>query len=423
MNPSPLRIDFIYPTRQLMAVVAGLLLSAFCWSAARADDYQLGPADKLSIKVVEWQAAEGVFRDWPAITGEYTISPTGTLAVPFGGEIKAGGKTTSEVAAALAKSLQQKLGLVTLPEASVQVSQFRPVFVAGDVQTPGQLPFMPEMTVMKAVSVAGGMRRGAETSQRFERDFLSARGNYDVLIAERDRLLIRRARLQAELNEETTIKPPPGLSPGSATQKLISDEAAIMRTRKNSLDLQLNAIEELKRLYQGEITSLEKKMVVQGRQMELIRKELANVGGLADRGLVVSSRVMGLETSVADMESKLLDLGTASLRAKQEINKANRNASDLENERKAELATELQKTESALDENRLRITMYKDLMTEVAVNAPAALSVGDGSAPTMQYSIIRMKNGQPTEMTATETTALIPGDVVRVTVAQARPPS
>jgi polysaccharide biosynthesis/export protein ExoF len=137
----------------------------------------------------------------------------------------------------------------------------------------------------------------------------------------------------------------------------------------------------------------------------------------------VSSRVMGLETAVADLESKLLDLGTASLRAKQEINKADQNANNLENGRKAELAAELQKTEASLDESRLRLSMYKDLMTEIAVNASTLLDIGNTFTPSVQYSIVRAQDGKPTEVPASEGTQLIPGDVIRVVITQERPKS
>jgi exopolysaccharide production protein ExoF len=407
----------------VVALVAAFLVAVLPSSVAYAAEYRLGPSDKLVIKIVDWQPAEGTFRDWPSIAGEYTVSPGGTLAIPFSGEIQAAGRTTAEVSSEIAKALHQKLGLVTLPEASVQISEFRPIFVTGDVQTPGKHPFSPDVTVMKAVSLAGGLRRSTDGNQRFERDFVNARGSYDVLVAERDRLLVKRARLRAELAGSIKISQPSDLSASAPTQKLLEEETQIMLSRKATLDLQLTAIDELKKLYQNEIVSLEKKMAVQSRQMDLMRKELTNIGGLADKGLVVSSRVMGLETAVADLESKLLDLGTASLRAKQEINKADQNANNLENGRKAELAAELQKTEASLDESRLRLSMYKDLMTEIAVNASTLLDIGNTFTPSVQYSIVRAQDGKPTEVPASEGTQLIPGDVIRVVITQERPKS
>nr|WP_245581823.1 polysaccharide biosynthesis/export family protein [Phyllobacterium phragmitis] len=409
-------ISWLFPSLLLMLA---MLLTAL---PAGAAEYKLGPMDKLSIRVVEWQTAEGTFREWPTITGDYTVGPSGSLSLPFAGELQAGGKTTSEIASEIAKNLQQKFGLRDLPEASVEVAEFRPIFVSGDVQTPGKYPYDPGLTVLKAVSLAGGMRR-AETGQRFERDFLNARGNYDVLVAERNRLLAKRARLEAELANAQTIKIPKELTDVPDAQKLIDDEAAIMLSRKESLTLQLHALDELKTLYQNEIVSLEKKMVVQNRQKDLMSKELASIGGLADRGLVVNSRVITLETSVADMQSKLLDLDTLSLRAKQEINKAARNATDLENDRKADLANQTQATQAAIDENALKLGMYKNLMTEALVNAPdaGALAASGSEGPVLEYSIVRGGGDDGTkEISADENTPLLPGDLVKVVISNAR---
>ena len=269
------------------------------------------------------------------------------------------------------------------------------------------------MTVLKAVSLAGGMPRTA--GQRFERDYFNARGDYDVIVAEYDRAVVKLARLQAELANEEEIKVPDDLIEKSSAKRLVDDETAIMRTRKNSLDLQISGLKDLKTLYTNEISSLEKKMGVQNRQLDLTRKELTSIGGLADQGLVVNSRLLGLQTSVADMEGKLLDLDTASLRAKQEISKSTQNETDLDNERKSELATEMQATQAKLDESNLKLQMNKNLMTEALVNAPAA--AGNGSEPVvMQYSIVRNSNGKTEETTAEEGTILLPGDVVKVKI-------
>ncbi len=148
--------------------------------SARAEAYRLGTMDKLRVRVAEWQSAEGAFRDWSAVSGDYSVGPAGTISVPFVGELPVTGRTTEEVAAAIGDGLQQKLGLPDRPEASVELAEFRPVFVSGDVQTPGRYPYDPQLTVLKALSIAGGMRR-TETGQGGARDFIMAQGNYEVM--------------------------------------------------------------------------------------------------------------------------------------------------------------------------------------------------------------------------------------------------
>ena len=170
---------------------------------AQTADYQLGSMDKLRIRVVEWQTAEGAVRDWSSISGDYVVGPSGSISMPFIGEMPAVGKTTAEIAAAIGEELQQKLGLPNRPDASVELAEFRPVFVSGDVQTPGKYPYDPQLTVLKAVSLAGGLRRSPRAGG--DRDFINAQGSYAVLVAQRDGLVARRARLMAEADGKQEI--------------------------------------------------------------------------------------------------------------------------------------------------------------------------------------------------------------------------
>ncbi|MEP7453573.1 polysaccharide biosynthesis/export family protein [Phyllobacterium sp. SB3] len=406
--------------RRLEGAVCGLgiALVCSCTGLAHASDYSLGALDKVSVKVVQWQTAEGTFREWPTITSTYTVTSSGNLTLPFAGSIPVSGKTPKDAADAISRSLQQKLGLVDLPETSVEIVEFRPVYVSGLVQLPGKYIFEPDMTVLKAVSLAGGVRRSVDEGQRFERDFFNAEGSYAVLIAERNRLIAALARIQAELQNQPEITMPAEIAKDPQSAALISAEKEIMVSKQNGVDLQLSALQELKALYEAEIISLEKKMVVQNRQLGLAKDELRSIGGLADKGLVVNSRVMDLKTTVADMEGKLLDLDTASLRAKQEVNKATRDASDLANTRKAALTVENRTTQAALDENNLKLVMYKKLMAEALVNAPESAVATGMVAPLLNYTIVRAKDGKVTETAAKEDTLLMPGDMVKVAVSR-----
>ncbi len=385
--------------------------------SGHAAEYQLGVMDKLRIRVVEWQTAEGTFRDWAAISGDYTVGPSGKLSLPFIGETPALGKTTAEIADTISEQLQQKFGLLDRPDASVELAEYRPIFISGDAQTPGQYPYGPGMTVLKAISLAGGLRRTPDAYQGVERNYINADGNHEVYVAERNRLYARRARLIAELQGKE-IEGPKELEDVKDAQAFIAEEEAIKQAREKSMRLQLTAIEDLKKLLQSEIVSLEKKSATQTRQVELAREELKGIGGLADRGLVVNSRVLTIEQKIADMESKILDLDTASLRAKQDINKAIQDATDIGNDRDAELAVQRQQVEADIAGLTLKIEMYRNLMAEALSKAPeaAARSAAAVGQPQASFSIVRGPEDKATEIKAEENTPVLPGDVIKVTV-------
>ena len=408
----------VHGRRFLLAGLALLAMLLSSISAAPAADYKLDSMDKLHIRVVEWQTAEGAVRDWSTLSGDYTVGPSGSISLPFIGEMPAAGKTTAEIALAIGEGLQQKLGLPDRPDASVELAEFRPVFVSGEVQTPGKYQYDPQLTVLKAVSLAGGLRHPADAGGQVDRDFITAQGNYDVLVAQRDSLIAKRARLVAEADGKQKIAFPEELGKSADGEKLIADETAFMAARDKRLRLQLAAIEDLKQLLQNEIASLEKKIATQNRQVDLSRQELKGIGNLKDQGLVVNARVLSIEQTIAELEGKVLDMETAALRAKQDIAKATQDATSLQNDHDAEVAQERQQAEADIEETSLKIGMHTDLMAEALARSPAAAQDA-APAPSISYAIVRATDGKATETAADENTPVLPGDVVKVAIAVA----
>lgn len=181
----------------------------FVGGAAGAEPYLLSVSDKITVKVVEWKAGESTFEELTALGGEYTIGADGQASFPFVGATQGAGKSVTDLAATLGSELQQALGLTAAPDVTIEIAAYGPVYVSGDVNTPGGYPFAPGMTVIKALSLAGGERRTADASGRPERELLTNSGALDLLKDEHLRLLVRRARLDAELAGAQTITLPP----------------------------------------------------------------------------------------------------------------------------------------------------------------------------------------------------------------------
>ncbi|MCD2183835.1 polysaccharide biosynthesis/export family protein [Rhizobium sp. GN54] len=395
-----------------LVLAAGLLLAQ--GTSAFAEDYRLDVLDKLRIRVVEWQTTEGAVRDWSAISGDYAVGAAGQISLPLVGELPVSGKTTAEVAQEIGLRMQKLFALRDLPTASVELAQYRPIFVAGEVQTPGEYPFAPNMTVLKAVSLGGGLRR-ADPGQRFARDFIRADGDASVLVAERNRLLARRARLQAEIAEQDSITMPKELDQAPEAAILLDSETELMKSRDRRQKVQLKALADLKTLLQTEIASLDKKSETQTRQLSLVEDDLKKVDSLAERGLTISSRKLTLEQRTADLQAALLDIDTATLKAKQDATKAAQDETNLINDWDATLAQEMQNTESELEAVTLKLETSRKLMSEALLqSADAGATNRDPSGADATYVILREKDGRPTEIPATETTQILPGDVIKV---------
>ena len=397
-----------------LAVTASLVLLGPLYAFAQEKQYLLGTADKLRIRVAEWQPADGTIRNWDVINGDYSVGVSGSLSLPFIGQLDVAGKTTGQVGEEIGAQLQSKFALRNLPSASVEIYQFRPVFLTGDVQTPGEYPYAPNVTVLKAVSLAGGLRR-SDAGQRFARDFINARGDAAVYDDQRGRLLARQARLQAEVRGDTEIAKTPALEKILNIDALLESENALMKSRSERYTLQLKALTDLRQLLETEVESLQKKSETQNRQLQLANEDKEKVNRLNEQGLALAQRRISAEERAAEVESTLLDIDTSSLRAKQDINKAMQDEINLRNDWVAQRSKELQDTEAELQKLNLQLGTSRELMSEALAQSAEAIRFDPtGKSASITYVIVREEGGQSKEIKADETTPVQPGDVIKV---------
>jgi polysaccharide export outer membrane protein len=107
--------------------------------------YVIGPEDVLDIEV--WQEKE--------FSREVPVRPDGKITLPLLNDIQAAGMTPNELAASIAKLLEK---YVTGPQVTVIVGQIRSrlIYISGEVNKPGALPLLTNMTVLQAISMVGG---------------------------------------------------------------------------------------------------------------------------------------------------------------------------------------------------------------------------------------------------------------------------
>lgn len=97
------------------------------------------------------------------LTGDYQVDTGGYVALPLAGSIKAAGLTPPE----LEKSLEKQFRGTYLrnPKVTVEVMTFRPFYVLGEVQKPGEYPYRAGLNVLSAIAIAGGATYRANTSE------------------------------------------------------------------------------------------------------------------------------------------------------------------------------------------------------------------------------------------------------------------
>jgi protein involved in polysaccharide export with SLBB domain len=112
--------------------------------AATAGGYPLDSGDRMRIVVF---GQEG-------LTNSYVVGAGGYIDMPLIGSVAARGLTTDQLASRISDKLRD--GFIREPHVAVEIEAYRPFFILGEVNAPGQYPYVANMTVETAVAIAGG---------------------------------------------------------------------------------------------------------------------------------------------------------------------------------------------------------------------------------------------------------------------------
>lgn len=123
-------------------------------SSGTTPGYLLDTGDKLRINVFNEEK----------LTGDYAVSPAGTIAFPLIGAVPARGLTADQLAAGLSGQLRT---FVNDPRVAAEMLTYRPYYILGEVARPGEYPFVNGMRIEQAVAAAGGYTYRANTTRVF----------------------------------------------------------------------------------------------------------------------------------------------------------------------------------------------------------------------------------------------------------------
>jgi len=121
------------------------------------EGYRLGAGDKMRIIV---------FGE-PDLSGEFFVDDGGSVDLPLIGDIPAGGATVGEFEQKVVASFRD--GYLRDPKVSIEVLNYRPFFIIGEVKNGGEYPYKGGLTVQDAVAIAGGYSYRANVGSAFIR--------------------------------------------------------------------------------------------------------------------------------------------------------------------------------------------------------------------------------------------------------------
>lgn len=154
--------------RLWLALLIGALVLSACASqsapplpadvaAQSASVYRLGLGDKVRINVFGEKD----------LSGEYQVSANGSVTMPLIGDVPAVGLSARELEARLTDKYRG--GYLRDPKIVVEVYDFRPYYVLGEVEKPGRYPALEGTTILGAIATAGGFTYRADQKKVFIR--------------------------------------------------------------------------------------------------------------------------------------------------------------------------------------------------------------------------------------------------------------
>lgn len=389
-------------------VVVGLVAVLHAAPVAGQVEYALGPEDRIRLKVFEWRPSRDETFSWEALNDEYAVGSDGDLSLPLVGRIAAAGATRDALATRISEQLAEQMGLGRRPSVAIEIIEYRPFYILGPVAAPGAYPFKPGLTILKAVSLAGGLSTRSDSSPR---EAISGQGELEVLLLERDAALARIARFEAELRDAESVETPPelaGRASRASTAQLMRQERAIFAARREAFQSKLAALEQLRADLQTEVPAQNAMLENVELQLKSLREDLETISGV-----LTTMQARSMEREIVKLDGERLRGETSLLRAQQEVSRAELSIIELRTQRAQELVAEVRETQAQLDQIERRIQTTGELIDEAETSDFYAVEPGKRRL-TPVYFIVRDQDGQTVELPAEEATAVEPGDAIKV---------
>jgi polysaccharide biosynthesis/export protein len=401
------------------------LFVAFSVFAASAEsaDYLIRPGDVLQIDVT---GVSGIQNRMP-------VGVDGTVRVPLAGPVPVAGRSLDDINALVQTRLASKTLRQTSPSGEefliiidpeqilVSIAEYRPVYLTGDVTSPGERQYRPGLTVRQAISLAGGSGIGNEAVSDMLLQAADFRAEHANLWMEFARERMRIARIRSELagadappafEVEETPLPPETVA-----------ELARLETERFNVNRANHAKE--KAFLESEIENSLTRLTTVREQQEKEREGLEADNAEFQRHMEMEQRGITTSARVAESRRSLLMSSTRYLQATGQIAQFGREEADLrrrlqrlEDDRRSELLDEMQEAVVRVAAVAEQIAAVSDKL-RYADAARTSLHGAPGNAPTI--TVIRAGDAGPSAIRADEDMLLMPGDVVEVALPAERP--
>ena len=396
------------------AFLAGIAVFASSQGCLGAQ-YKLAPGDTVEVSI------DGL----PDQRSRGQIQTDGTIALPGVGTVEVGGLTPSEMQSRIETLLQSRVLRRRLPDGRDQtlvvkpgdviasVLEYRPIYVSGDVLTPGQQVYRASMTVRQAVAVAGGfsLLRARSTGVTDPADLLR---DYQSLATEYVKEYFHVVRIGAELDGRDTFDQsvPNDISlPTSVVDSVVRAEAESLKTLQGDFHAERRFLEDAARKADAELVTLKEQHEDEVKGVQADEEELQRVTKLFGSGLLVSPRVTESRRALLLSSTRSLQTSVELMRLQRQrddfVRQKERNAS----QRTINLLKELNDSNVHLADLRLRMLALSQKLQPLG--GTGAVPVGTSDLHP-EVTVVRRLGQRWDRISASVDFDVEPGDVIEV---------
>jgi protein involved in polysaccharide export with SLBB domain len=378
-------------------------------ASAASNDYRLSEGDVLTFD----------FLDDDQLPVTLTVTPDGDVQFPLIGDIHVDGLTLAEAVKHLRTEFQTR-DILKNPKISLNVASFRPIYVLGEVKSPGSFSYVPGATVRQAIGLAGGAQTAATNPGDRVVARARLRGEMDGAQSEIVHEAIYAARLIAQLEGRAIIDLKDVPEASKSFLQNISVKS-VMEIEQKILDTdRANTKAQIEILTQG-ILEAEQGLEILGnmkvQQEEIVamnQQDLERVTILRKRELNTETDVSRAKANASNEKSRLLEIVAEMSRSRRELGSLRLELSKLKAERTKDILEKLQERELAI--NKLLATR-KSSEEQFFLMAVVAAEEAKKGTISFTYEIRRDSDGSPKSMPADLLTPVLPGDVIYVGIA------
>jgi polysaccharide export outer membrane protein len=402
--------------RYAAACAGGLAFLLAFVGAASADDYRLNAGDVVEISVL----------GMPDMRQRATVDLTGQAALPVLGRIQAAGLTLPELQRNVRDLLPTKVFrrrtddgrdypiVLTPEEITINVVEYRPIYLNGDVAKPGEQAYRPGMTVRQAIALAGGydvLRFRAKDPFLESADLQS---EYKSLWTEFAKEQTRLARTQAELQEKAQLEPlniEQAPIPSSLTREIERTESQRLVTRNEDRGNEVRHLDEAIAQTKRRIAILTDLQRSEQQDADADKAEVDQARSYLQKGVVPTTRVTEARRLSGFSSTRVLQTTALIAQLEREQQDLRLRRQKVDTDRRFQLLGEAQEVQIKLASIRAKLQAVGEKLIYTGV-VKSQLSRGQSGKP--EITLFRRGEGSPQRLAAEEDTTLLPGDVVEV---------